>query len=86
MNLPGFTLNERKRNPMTDLRQKILNHLEAFERLDELKAAILDWLNDTDGSLNAFSDALEARRTQNLRSRIRAIKQGSATMETGKQS
>jgi hypothetical protein len=85
INLPGFTLNERKRNPMTDIRQKILNHLEAFENLDELKAAILDWLNESDGSLNAFNDALEAQRFKKLRNRIRTLKKASFSAKTDEQ-
>jgi hypothetical protein len=44
---------------MTDIRQQIANHLRRLEG-ERVKALVLDWLAETDGSLTDFERLIEA--------------------------
>jgi hypothetical protein len=43
---------------MTDIRQQIDTQLQAYSSLDALKTAVREWLNTSDGSLDALIIAL----------------------------
>ncbi len=43
---------------MTDIRQQIATQLETYSSLDALKTAVREWVNTSDGSLDALITAL----------------------------
>jgi hypothetical protein len=49
---------------MADVRQQITSQLEAYQNLELLKAAVRQWVNASDGSLDALEKALEAHQEE----------------------
>ncbi len=44
---------------MTDIRQQIATQLDTYSTLEALKAAVREWVNTSDGSLDALRKVLE---------------------------
>lgn len=49
---------------MTDIRQQIVTQLEAYNSLDALKTAVREWVDTSDGSLDALITALSTHNNQ----------------------
>ena len=47
---------------MTDIRQQIATQVDAYSTLEALKAAVREWVNTSDGSLDALRKALLTHR------------------------
>ncbi|BCL34372.1 hypothetical protein [Nostoc sp. MS1] len=50
---------------MTDILQQIAAQLDAYSNLEALKAAFQEWINTSDGNLDALKKALEAHFNEN---------------------